>query len=108
MEGEESTGSFVLEIIEGYEIKVSSNYNLIFYIKKHRVLIWYDNKTNNAYINRELIWNVFETKFNIKYQEIKIMMVYMLDIYLRLKGVETLYVITGDIIKIIWDVRRYE
>lgn len=75
-----------LELIDGCEIKVSSQFpNYIFYIKDDKLLIKYTSETKYAYINYLLIWSVFSIKFSLNYEETRVLMKYMLETHLKIK-----------------------
>ena len=81
-----------LELIEGYTIKESKDYpNRIFYMKGESVLIDYNLKTKYAWINYELIWSIFESKFSLNYQEVKELMRGLLETHLKLEGTTVLF-----------------
>lgn len=76
-----------LSIIDGYEIKVSKEYpENIFYTKNDKVLINYNFISKYVLINYDLIWSVFESKFDLKFQETIDILTIMLLTHLELKG----------------------
>lgn len=82
-----------LSIIEGYNIiKESKEYiDRIFYMKAEHMLIDHDLKRKHTYINYELLWSVFESKFSLNYRETRNILKYMLETHLNLQETTVLY-----------------
>lgn len=79
--------ALLLELINGYYIKESEDYpDDIFYMKEHNVLIDYDLKTKIAWINNQIIWSVFESKFSLNNQQMRELMRGLLETHLKLIG----------------------
>ena len=57
----------------------------IFYFYKDDYLFYQDKKNMKFYINYYKIWSVFESKFNINYEEIREFMKGMIDKHFNLK-----------------------
>lgn len=58
-----------LSIIEGYEIKVFPENSLdMYYIKGKEILIQYEGRTQDTYINYFLIWLIFEQTYKLDYE----------------------------------------
>ena len=82
---------YFIEFLNSLTTKLDSKYpDYIFYLNnKGKIVIEYDKKSNIAYLDYYKIWSVFETKYHLKYQEIKELTGPMLEQHLKLKGVTT-------------------
>ena len=82
---------YFIEFLKSLTTKLDPEYpNYIFYLNnKNKIVIEYDKKSNIAYLDYYKIWSVFETKYHLKYQEIKELTGPMLEQHLKLKGVTT-------------------
>ena len=82
---------YFIEFLNSLTTKLDSKYpDYIFYLNnKNKIVIEYDKKFNIAWLDYDKIWSVFETKYHLKYQEIKELTEPMLEQHLKLKGVTT-------------------
>ena len=82
---------YFIEFLKSLTIKLDSKYpDYIFYLNnKNKIVIKYNKKFNTAWLDYYKIWLVFETKYHLKYQEIKELTGTMLEQHLKLKGVTT-------------------
>ena len=84
---------YFIEFLNSLTTKLDSKYpDYIFYLNnKNKIVIEYDKKFNIAWLDYDKIWSVFETKYHLKYQEIKELTGPMLEQHLKLKGVTTIW-----------------
>mgnify|MGYP001559330980 CR=1 FL=1 len=82
---------YFIEFLKSLTTKLDPEYpDYIFYLNnKNKIVIKYNKKLNNAWLDYEKIWSVFETKYHLKYQEIRKITGLMLEQHLKLKGVTT-------------------
>jgi hypothetical protein len=72
------------------DLNVSRSTIISYYLiyKKNGIALYnYDEKNNNFWIDHDKIWSVFESKFHLNYDEIKLLTKGMMEEYLNLKDI---------------------
>lgn len=83
-----------LELIDGYEIDISDDYpEFIIYMKNKEVLLNYCILTKCCGVSNSLILESFESKFDIEYDELMLLMIKLLDIHLKLEVISPIGII---------------
>ena len=78
---------FFLSFLDGCKILTDRHYpNYIFYHKDGKILFQQEFKNKYFYVRHDLIWLVFEQKYNLKYTQIQALIKNILETHLKLES----------------------
>ncbi len=78
---------FFLSFLEGCEIKISDKYqDFVFYVKNDLILFQQELKNRYFWVKYDLIWSVFESKYELNYAETQLFIKDILETHIKLEG----------------------
>ena len=78
----------LLSMLDGCEVKLVDRHygDSIFYVKNDKILFQQDTKNKYFYVRYEDVWSIFESKYNMKFEQIQTFIIDTLDEVVKLHG----------------------